>query len=650
MQPPGRPPFKVTTTSERGFLSRDGFDPAKRIATVVGILTTLCVVLPMVVVPLVEPGAGAVWTPPSPGSGLPGGILGGQFSMEPLPPGRHLESMPAWEKAVRGTAVAVLTFFSGSFAGLLLGLMGPEKNQLQILKEVGSEKEKVYASKIWEIRKHSNLLLCTLLVGNVAVNSLIAIVSADLTTGTQGFLISTALIAIFGEVVPTIFCNRYALLLGSASVPMMKVFLVLLYPVAKPMALIIDWTFGEELGRFYSKEEFHQLIDTHSEVFSSDKRQIMKGAIKFGDITAGDIMTPRHQLFSLTSSDRLTFDTMSQIFQHGFSRIPVWNNDGTWIIGLLYAKDLILVSPREELPVMAVVSLFHRERVPVVDSTDSLREVLLQMHSERIHFAAVRKVDDSVEDRDPIYVLEGCISMEDILEQILQMDVQDEHDLPEGAEERTKGDKIANTNRLNLLTLSGMREGLSASLARAIAYTLLETAKVFQQKQYKHQHLSIDELSSLLQSSRTLYLSKPEKGESVPEDTDQQYSKEEYSAAVPSNLLEARRVWQNGGVIVSKGEKLTGAIVVLEGSIKVTSGKDDVESIKKPFDCVGQGALMEDNYETDFSVTVESKNVSILRIERQDFVKAMERSQQQEEQEDQEASDVNGSDVRVDVK
>lgn len=35
----------------------------------------------------------------------------------------------------------------------------------------------------------------------------------------------------------------------------MKVAMVLFYLVAKPMALVIDWTFGEELGRYYSKEE-----------------------------------------------------------------------------------------------------------------------------------------------------------------------------------------------------------------------------------------------------------------------------------------------------------------------------------------------------------------------------------------------------------
>lgn len=138
---------------------------------------------------------------------LPG--MGFESNGEPALARQLSEEMPVWEKIVRSVAVAVLVFFSGSFAGLLLGLMGPEKNQLQvcdqsytklprncfkflsheysimsqILKEAGSAEERDYAQRIWDIRRYSNLLMCTLLIGNVAVNSLISIISAGLTTG-----------------------------------------------------------------------------------------------------------------------------------------------------------------------------------------------------------------------------------------------------------------------------------------------------------------------------------------------------------------------------------------------------------------------------------------------------------------------------------
>lgn len=74
-----------------------------------------------------------------------------------------------------------------------------------------------YARKIAPIRANGNLLLCTLLLGNVAVNALLSILLADIAGGLIGFLVSTAVITIFGEIVPQSTCSRYAL--GSQPAP-----------------------------------------------------------------------------------------------------------------------------------------------------------------------------------------------------------------------------------------------------------------------------------------------------------------------------------------------------------------------------------------------------------------------------------------------
>ena len=52
------------------------------------------------------------------------------------------------------------------------------------------------------MRRRGNLLLCTILLGNVAVNSIIAIVSADVTSGWVGFGISTSVVLVAGEIIP----------------------------------------------------------------------------------------------------------------------------------------------------------------------------------------------------------------------------------------------------------------------------------------------------------------------------------------------------------------------------------------------------------------------------------------------------------------
>jgi len=60
---------------------------------------------------------------------------------------------------------------------------------------------------------------------------------ADLTSGTVGFITSTAMIVIFGEIIPQATFSRYALQVGEKAIPLMNVIICLFYIIAKPLAL-----------------------------------------------------------------------------------------------------------------------------------------------------------------------------------------------------------------------------------------------------------------------------------------------------------------------------------------------------------------------------------------------------------------------------
>ena len=66
----------------------------------------------------------------------------------------------------------------------LVGLVGDVAGVVQILIAAGSPENKHAAEVVSEVKKDNNLLLCTLLLGNVSVNSLLSILMADLTSGT----------------------------------------------------------------------------------------------------------------------------------------------------------------------------------------------------------------------------------------------------------------------------------------------------------------------------------------------------------------------------------------------------------------------------------------------------------------------------------
>jgi metal transporter CNNM len=103
--------------------------------------------------------------------------------------------------------IVILASMSASFSGLNLGLMGLDVKNLELLTKGPFNNEEEardarYAEKILPLRKRGNLLLCTILIGNVIVNSSLAIFMGELTSGIFGLLLSTGVITIFGEIVP----------------------------------------------------------------------------------------------------------------------------------------------------------------------------------------------------------------------------------------------------------------------------------------------------------------------------------------------------------------------------------------------------------------------------------------------------------------
>ena len=155
---------------------------------------------------------------------------------------------------------------SAMFSGLNLALFGISRLRLEVEATSGSKA----AKRILHLRQDANFLLTTILWGNVGVNVLLALLSNSVLTGVSAFLFSTMFITFFGEITPQAYFSRNALMTGSLLAPVLRVYQVLLYPVAKPCAKILDWVLGKEGIQYFREKDVRLLIQKHIDADESD--------------------------------------------------------------------------------------------------------------------------------------------------------------------------------------------------------------------------------------------------------------------------------------------------------------------------------------------------------------------------------------------
>lgn len=332
-------------------------------------------------------------------------------------------------------ATLVLLCLSGFFSGLTLGLMSLDITGLELIIACGEADQQRWAKRILPLRRRGNLLLCTLLLGNTAVNSFIAIVTADLTAGVIGAVLSTAFILIFGEIIPQSVCSKYGLYIGALSVPIVRVFVVAFYPLAWPISLLLDHALGRELRTIYNRKELDKLLsiaveDPHGDL-REEERSLMTAALEFGEKQAHMIMTKLDHTFCIEVSSKLSFDALLRCYKSGFTRIPVFRRDPSAVVGLLFAKDLILVDPDDELPVGAMLSFCGRS-VHVVRHDTTLDKLLTAAQTQRSHLFFVVNSPDApsvpAKRNPPISDVIGIVTLEDVLEELINAEIVDETD------------------------------------------------------------------------------------------------------------------------------------------------------------------------------------------------------------------------------
>lgn len=266
--------------------------------------------------------------------------------------------LPLWLQII---LILLLLTLSGLFSGLNLGLMSLDPTELIMVMNSGSEHERKCAKRIAPVRKRGNFLLCTLLLGNVMVNSTLTILLDDIGGGVIAVVLSTVSIVILGEIVPQAICSRHGLAVGARTIWLTKFFMLLTFPLSFPLSVILDKILGEELGVVYNREKLAELIKLGADKqdIKHEELNIIEGALQLTKKTACDVMTQIDDVYMVEFDAVLDFETMSDIIHTGYSRVPVYEDQRLNIVALLNIKDLAFVDPDDKIPLKTVCKFYN---------------------------------------------------------------------------------------------------------------------------------------------------------------------------------------------------------------------------------------------------------------------------------------------------
>jgi len=241
-------------------------------------------------------------------------------------------------------------------------------------------------------------------------------------------LTSAAIIAIFGIAIPQAWASYAAERVLAATLGVLLLCRYMLYPVVAVMEALdlpVRRLTGaveaeDENGETAKAEILQAATNGQAEgAVDADEVEMIESVMEFGDTHAGEIMTPRTDLFALPV-DMPWQQACRKIVEAGHTRVPVYEGDLDHIIGVLYAKDLLqLVAQSKQVPLRQIM------RKPYfVPETKPLDDLLREFKRRKVHIAVVL---------DEYGGTAGIATIEDLLEEIVG-EIADEYEREERPE------------------------------------------------------------------------------------------------------------------------------------------------------------------------------------------------------------------------
>ena len=350
---------------------------------------------------------------------------------------------------IEAIVIVVLVALSAVFSGMESALFSLSEVELRSREEAQGSLPKML--KLW--LDQPNQVLATLLIGNNLANitasalatHVATVALADTSVSGAGAIsiavgAMTLLILVGGEVVPKTVAkhhpDRYLVFL-----PVIRFAHFLFRPSARLLVGVTEWLislFGGSIhgeGAGVTEEAIENMVRIGKADGSLDPEdaRLLSGVLTLDDKIAREVMVPRTDVKAV-EVNATAEDVVQIIREAGCSRYPVYEGSLDKLVGVLYAKDLLIAATSSDLDSLKLRDLM---RPPMLRPANiGLQRLLLEMKRDRVHMAMLISEFGGIE---------GLVTLEDIVEEVVGP-IYDEHD----------GDASIRCDSQDVWTLSGV--------------------------------------------------------------------------------------------------------------------------------------------------------------------------------------------------
>jgi metal transporter CNNM len=385
---------------------------------------------------------------------------------------------------------------SGIISGLHLAVMSFDIIELRCILISGTSDERENARRLLPLRQRSNYLLSVFVLSECAFDAATTLLIESMTNDWIALLVATLLITIFGGILPEALTFRYGLKIAGSTMCLTHTVSYLALPLAWPIARLLDVAIGEDIGQVRNRKYLAAYVEIISKTTGMCQMEVsaMKGTLSLRDKSIQEIMTPLKDVFMLDYEATIDSVNFMTILRTGYSRIPIYHNDRHNIVGLLHIKEIAAAFAYDissKVPVSFMLLAVKRELIFVSATASLSKDYLLKQFERGTHLAFVCETpslmyanksieqqitvnlnlnnsnsnegkdkatkSDRMNDKSLISKVSnvnrviGIVTLEDVVEEILQTEIVDETDTISDNKRKEKISKIYTQELINAL-------------------------------------------------------------------------------------------------------------------------------------------------------------------------------------------------------